>query len=58
VRPDYSRSADAGHNPVAFDAVGSTLMGFDIDKIPLVKRGLEAAQRTAVVPGWPRNRSK
>ena len=31
----------AGHNPVAFDAVGSTLMGFDIDKIPLVKRGLE-----------------
>lgn len=31
----------AGHNPVAFDAVGSTLMGFDIEKIPLVKRGLE-----------------
>ena len=31
----------AGHNPVAFDAVGSTLMGFDIDKIPVVKRGLE-----------------
>lgn len=31
----------AGHNPVAFDAVASTLMGFDIDKIPLVKRGLE-----------------
>ena len=30
----------AGHNLVAFDAVGSTLMGFDIDKIPLVKRGL------------------
>jgi len=31
----------AGHNPVAFDAVGATLMGFDIDKIPLIKRGLE-----------------
>jgi hypothetical protein len=31
----------AGKNPVAFDAVGATLMGFDVDKIPLVKRGLE-----------------
>lgn len=31
----------AGNNPVAFDAVGATLMGFDVDKIPLVKRGLE-----------------
>jgi hypothetical protein len=31
----------AGHNPVAFDVVGSTLMGFDIDKIPLVKRAME-----------------
>ena len=30
-----------GFNPVAFDTVGSTLMGFDIDRIPLVKRGLE-----------------
>jgi uncharacterized protein (DUF362 family) len=31
----------AGFNPVAFDAVGASLMGFDIDRIPLVKRGLE-----------------
>jgi hypothetical protein len=31
----------AGFNPVALDAVGTILMGFDIDKVPLVKRGLE-----------------
>jgi uncharacterized protein (DUF362 family) len=28
-----------GFNPVAVDAVGATLMGFDIDKIPLIKKG-------------------
>jgi len=31
----------AGLNPVAIDAVGATLMGFDIEKIPLIKKALE-----------------
>ncbi len=31
----------AGHNPVAVDCVASTLMGFDLAKIPLVQKGLE-----------------
>ncbi len=34
----------AGHNPVALDAVGATMMGFDIDKIPLITKGLEDAE--------------
>lgn len=31
----------AGFNPVALDAVGATLMGFNMDKIPLIHRGFE-----------------
>ncbi len=30
-----------GFNPVAFDAVAASLMGFDINKIPLIRKGLE-----------------
>jgi len=30
VRPVTPGVLMAGHNPVAFDAVGSTLMGFDL----------------------------
>ena len=30
----------AGHNPVAIDAVSSTLMGFDINKIPMIKNAM------------------
>jgi uncharacterized protein (DUF362 family) len=31
----------SGFNPVAIDAVGATLMGFNIEKIPLIKKGFE-----------------
>ena len=31
----------AGFNPVAIDAVGATLMGFDIEKIPLIKKAMQ-----------------
>ena len=31
----------AGYNPAAIDAVAATLMGFDVNKIPLIKRALE-----------------
>ena len=34
---------DAGFNPVALDCVATTLMGFDIDKVPLVLEGLHDA---------------
>ena len=30
-----------GYNPVAVDAVSATLMGFDIDKIPLICKGFK-----------------
>lgn len=30
----------AGLNPVAIDAVGATLMGFDVQKIPTIRQGL------------------
>lgn len=30
-----------GSNPVAVDAVGATLMGFDIDKIPIISRAFD-----------------
>ena len=35
----------SGFNPVAIDAVGAALMGFDVDKIPLIYRGLEDGGR-------------
>jgi uncharacterized protein (DUF362 family) len=41
----------AGFNPVAFDAVGTTLMGFAVDKIPLVKRGLEQPSKLPLFQG-------
>jgi uncharacterized protein (DUF362 family) len=31
----------AGYNPAAVDAVAATLMGFDTDKIPLIKKALQ-----------------
>ena len=34
----------AGYNPVALDAVGATMMGFDINKIPLITKGFEDAK--------------
>lgn len=39
----------AGFNPVALDAVGATVMGFDVDKIPLIKRGLEDSDRRSPI---------
>jgi uncharacterized protein (DUF362 family) len=44
--PVYSGMLLAGFNPVAMDAVGSTLMGFDIEKIPLVKKCMEVGKDT------------
>ncbi|MCK9417938.1 MAG: DUF362 domain-containing protein [Nitrospirae bacterium] len=38
----------AGFNAVTIDAVGATLMGFDINKIPLIKKGLD--DRTHIHP--------
>jgi uncharacterized protein (DUF362 family) len=35
----------AGFNPVACDAVAASLMGFDINRIPLIKKGLEEGHR-------------
>jgi uncharacterized protein (DUF362 family) len=32
----------AGFSPVTVDVVGASLMGFDIDKIPLIRKALEA----------------
>ena len=34
-----------GQNPITFDVVSSYLMGFDIDRIPIVKKGLEEGHR-------------
>ncbi len=31
----------AGHNPLAVDAVATTLMGFEIEKIPVIKKALK-----------------
>ncbi len=39
--PVHSGVLLAGHNPVTIDAVAATLMGFDIDKIPIIKKALE-----------------
>lgn len=41
----------AGHNPVTLDAVGATLMGFDIDKIPLIRNGFEKNMVSPVFSG-------
>jgi hypothetical protein len=38
--PVYPGVLAAGFNPVAFDVVVASLMGFDIDRIPIVKRGV------------------
>jgi uncharacterized protein (DUF362 family) len=38
----------AGFNPVAVDAAGATLMGFDIEKIPLIRNAL--AERETNLP--------
>jgi hypothetical protein len=43
LSPDavQARTLLAGFNPVALDYVAATLMGFDPDKIPLIRRGIE-----------------
>ena len=44
----------AGFNPVACDAVAASVMGFDIDRIPLIKKGLEEGDRPrSVYSGAP-----
>ena len=42
-RPVQSRVLLAGANPACVDAVGATLMGFDVDRIPLIRRALDDA---------------
>jgi uncharacterized protein (DUF362 family) len=43
-----------GFNPVALDAVGATLMGFDIAKIPLITKGFEdRKQKCPLYPAAP-----
>ena len=32
----------AGHNSVSLDTVGSTLMGFDVEKIPMIRNAINA----------------
>ena len=34
-----------GQNPIALDVVACGLMGFDVDRIPIVKKGLEESHR-------------
>jgi uncharacterized protein (DUF362 family) len=38
--PVYAGVLAAGFNPVAFDVVIASLMGFDVERIPIIKRGL------------------
>ncbi|HEX6879859.1 MAG TPA: DUF362 domain-containing protein, partial [Terriglobales bacterium] len=38
--PVYPGVLAAGFNPVAFDSVIASLMGFDIERIPIVKRAV------------------
>ena len=42
-RPSGSGIIIAGFNPVAVDLVSSKLMGFDYNRIPMIKRALERA---------------
>ncbi|HNY26371.1 MAG TPA: DUF362 domain-containing protein [Candidatus Sumerlaeota bacterium] len=42
-----SRTLLAGFNPVALDYVAATLMGFDPDKIPLIRKGVEDTPHTS-----------
>ena len=39
--PLYPGVLSCGHNPVMYDAVGATLMGFDVDKIKVIKNAIE-----------------
>ena len=39
----------AGFNPVTLDAVGATAMGFDVNKIPLISRGIEDSKRKSPI---------
>lgn len=43
--PVYPGALLAGFNPVAIDAVAATLMGFDINKVPIIKKALETANK-------------
>jgi hypothetical protein len=39
--PVYPGVLAAGFNPVAFDVVIASLMGFDVEKIPIIQKGIE-----------------
>lgn len=42
----------AGYNPAAIDAVAASIMGFDVDKIPLIRKALEESnQRRPIFRG-------
>lgn len=52
--PVYSGVMLAGYNPVTIDAVGATLMGHDIEKIPLIKKTFEKDNdRNPIFKGLP-----
>ena len=42
--PVYPGVLAAGLNPVAFDVVIASLMGFDVQKIPTIKKGIETME--------------
>jgi uncharacterized protein (DUF362 family) len=45
----------AGHNPAALDAATATLLGFDIDRIPLIAKALEKSDTIQEAPGYTRS---
>ncbi|MGC2194781.1 MAG: DUF362 domain-containing protein [Terriglobales bacterium] len=45
--PVYPGVLAAGLNPVAIDVAVASLMGFDIEKIPIIKRGIETLSQPA-----------
>jgi hypothetical protein len=51
--PLYPGVLTCGHNPVSHDAVGATLMGFDIQKIKVLKNGLTLEHPKPLFTGNP-----
>jgi uncharacterized protein (DUF362 family) len=51
--PLYPGVLTCGFNPVMHDAVGATLMGFDIDKIKVIKNGLTLEHPKPLFTGNP-----
>ena len=51
--PLYPGILSCGHNPVAYDAAGATLMGFDIEKIKVIKNGLTLEHPKPLFTGDP-----